>query len=86
MVDQQVLHKIRVSIKIKGVDEESSRVIEKSLKPEVESQVDAKRGSVKLLKENNFFVIEIESGSSSGARALFNAYIYLLKTIFDVLE
>ncbi len=77
-------YKLRIAVE--PLEEKTLRALYQSLLPEAVSQPDRKRGNVRITAVDRRLVIEIESATASGARALFNAYIYLLMTALQVIK
>ena len=76
----------KLRIIVESPEEKALKALYQSLLPETLSQPDRKRGDVKITVVGRRLIIEIESASASGARALFNAYIYLLMTALQVIK
>ena len=77
---------ILIEIAVTGIDANVKRAVKESLLPELASQPDRKRGEAYLEEKTGGLSIVIRSSSVSGARALFNAYIYLLMTAFKSID
>ncbi len=70
-------------------DDRMIESLKKAIEPETKSQADLKRGKAHVKKISspcNGIAVNIESQTSSGFKALFNAYVYLLETAIEVLE
>ncbi len=75
---------VRVEIDLR--DKHMAESVVEAIVPETESQADKKRGRALVKAEGSKIVLLIKSNSIGGARALANAYIYLFKTVFEVLD
>lgn len=76
---------IVIELRVKQAGEQIVKALRESLLPEVLSQPDRKRGEVEVKEDGEELVVRIRSKSFSGARALFNAYVYLLMSALQVI-
>ncbi len=82
LVDPRVLVRVEIDLG----DKQTAESVVEAIVPETESQADKKRGKALVKAEGSKAVLIVESNSIGGARALANAYIYLFKTVFEVLD
>jgi len=85
LVEKSRSVKIRMKIIIQPEDEADLVAVCKAIAPEVSSLADKKRGEVAAECSGDRLVIEISCGSASDARALLNAYAYLLGSLAKVM-
>ena len=75
--------RFKITIRLSGLEDRVAKSLYTSLLPETLSQPDRKRGEALVKLDNNTVIIYINSTSVSGARALFNAYVYLLMSALN---
>ena len=72
-------------MRLKFPSEKGLEIVFKALKPEVDKPA-TMRSKAKLVKEDNFLVLEVEANDTVALRAALNAYLRWINSMLNVLE
>ncbi len=74
---------IRALITVEACDEKTAESLEKALKVEAENPPDPSRGTTRVSRSGARLVVELEARDYASARALINAYLTLIASLWD---
>ncbi len=73
-------------ITVEACEEKTAESLEKALRVEAENPPDPSRGKTRVFRSGTRLVVELEARDYASARALINAYLTLIASLWDTVK